>query len=125
MLNSNMKMTEMFELSEQIRKRFASELGTEKSRYQEVSNKANQLQENKRLTAISMDLLHDKMVTLYESIENISDVKSLEEKYQQQKEELEERFRIINSEEIEKMVKLRMAIKRVEQTEKDNKFIIE
>lgn len=72
-----------------------------------------------------MDLLHDKMVTLYESIENISDVKSLEEKYQQQMEDLEEKFRLINSDEIEKMVKLRVAIKKVEQTEKDNKFIIE
>ena len=71
----------MFGFSELMRKKFASELGNQKSNNYEIVNEINQLQVNKKLSQISMVLLHDKMVTLYDSIKEMSSTQKLEESY--------------------------------------------
>ena len=81
MIKSSYALTEFVSTSENYRKKFSEQLREVLQENDDHSNKIFELKQNKRLTEISYELVQVKLNMMFESINEISNAKNLEDKY--------------------------------------------
>ena len=79
-------------ISETYRKKFSEGMSKALSENDEQSNKIFDLEQNKRLKEISLELVQSQLNHLFNSINAISNAKNLEDKYQFQINEQENKI---------------------------------
>ena len=82
MLRSSKALTDFVKISELYRKGFSEKLRITLSLNDDLKNQIFELDQNKKLTYISYEIVQTKLNMLYESMTAISNAKNLEDKFQ-------------------------------------------
>jgi predicted RNA-binding protein with RPS1 domain len=81
MLRSSKALIDFVKISELYRKGFSEKLREALSLNDDLKNQIFELDQNKKLTLISYEIIQKKLHMLYESMTEISNAKNLEDKF--------------------------------------------
>lgn len=110
-IRSSQALTDFVMVSEKYRKKFSDKLRESLAINDITNNQIIELKQNKRLTEISYHLVETKLSMVFESITQITDTKKLEDKFQFEIDNLNEKLRVLQTEHMEDNRSLEVIIK--------------
>ena len=110
MLRSSKALIDFVKISELYRKGFSEKLREALSLNDELKNQIFELDQNKKLTLISYEIIQKKLHMLYESMTEISNAKNLEDKFLVESERKTKLIRLLNDEKKEMSEQLTLEI---------------